>query len=41
VRGVGTKDDFGVTIVPETIDPVEVDLDASAEELAARLSEGR
>jgi len=41
VRGVGTKDDFGVTITPETIEPVEVDLDASAEELAARLGEAR
>jgi replication factor A1 len=41
VRGVGTKDDFGVTIAPESIEPVEVDLDASAEELAARLGEVR
>jgi replication factor A1 len=41
VRGVGTKDDFGVTITPESIEPVEVDLDASAEELAARLGEAR
>jgi len=41
VRGVGTKDDFGVTIAPESIEPVEVDLDASAEELAARLGEAR
>jgi replication factor A1 len=41
VRGVGTRDDFGVTIVPESIEPVEVDLDASAEELAARLGEAR
>jgi replication factor A1 len=41
VRGVGTKDDFGVTIVPESIEAVDVDLDASAEELAARLGETR
>jgi replication factor A1 len=41
VRGVGTKDDFGVTVTPESIEPVEVDLDASAEELAARLGEAR
>jgi replication factor A1 len=41
VRGAGTKDDFGVTIAPETIETVEVDLDASAEELAARLGEAR
>ncbi len=40
VRGVGTKDDFGVTVVPESIEPVEVDLDAAAAELAARLSGG-
>ena len=40
VRGSGTKDDFGITVVPETIEPVEVDLDASAEELAARLGGG-
>jgi len=39
VRGVGTKDDFGVTLTPESIDPVEIDLDSSAEELAARLAE--
>ena len=41
VRGVGTKDDFGVTLTPETIEPVEVDLEASAEELLARLGESR
>jgi replication factor A1 len=39
VRGVGTKDDFGVTLTPESIDPVEIDLDSAAEELAARLGE--
>ena len=41
VRGVGTKDDFGVTVTPESIEPVEVDLEATAQELAARLGEGR
>ena len=41
VRGHGTKDDFGVTIEPETIESVEVDLDAAASELSARLPEGR
>ena len=37
VRGVGTKDDFGVTLTPESIDRVDIDLDAAAEELSARL----
>jgi len=41
VRGAGSKDDFGVTIVPESIEPVEVDLDAAAVELSARFGEGR
>ncbi len=41
VRGRGTKDEFGVTIAPDSIETVEVDLDATAEELAARLGEGR
>jgi replication factor A1 len=40
VRGSGTKDDFGVTITPETIEPVEVDLDVAASELSARISGG-
>jgi len=39
VRGVGTKDDFGVTLTPESIERVEIDLEAAAEELAARLGE--
>jgi len=39
VRGSGTKDDFGLTIVPESIEPVEIDLDATADELAHRLGE--
>ncbi len=41
IRGQGTKDDFGVTVSPESIEPVDVDLDATAQELAARLGEGR
>jgi ssDNA-binding replication factor A large subunit len=39
VRGLGTKDDFGITITPESIERVEIDLDAAAEELTARLRE--
>ena len=39
VRGLGTKDEFGVTLTPESIDPVEIDLDAAAEELATRLGD--
>ena len=41
VRGLGTKDDFGVTLTPESIETVDIDLDATAEELASRLGEGR
>ncbi len=37
VGGAGSKDDFGVTIVPDRIEPAELDLDATAERLAARL----
>jgi replication factor A1 len=40
VRGSGTKDDFGVTITPESVEPVEVDLDSTAEELSSRLARG-
>ena len=40
VRGQGSKDDFGVTVQPESIEPVEVDLDAAAGELSARLPGG-
>jgi len=39
VRGAGTKDEFGVTLTPETIDRVDIDLDSAAEELSARLGE--
>ncbi len=41
VRGSGTRDDFGVTIQPESIETVDVDLDAAATELSARLAGGR
>ena len=37
VRGQGSKDDFGVTIQPESIEAVDVDLDAAAAELSARM----
>lgn len=41
VRGQGSKDDFGITITPESIEAVDVDLDAAASELTARLAVGR
>jgi replication factor A1 len=41
VRGAGSKDDFGVTITPDSIEPVDVDLESAASELAARLEGGR
>jgi replication factor A1 len=41
VRGAGTSDEFGVTLAPESIDRVDIDLDAAAEELSARLGERR
>jgi replication factor A1 len=41
VRGQGTKDDFGITITPESIETVEVDLDGAATELAARFAGSR
>jgi len=37
VRGPATRDDFGLTIVPESIETVDIDLDSTAEELAVRL----
>lgn len=40
VRGAGSKDDFGVTVTPETIETVDVDLDASAAELLGRIPDG-
>jgi len=41
VRGAGTRDEFGVTLTPESIERVDIDLDAAAEELSARLGERR
>jgi replication factor A1 len=40
VRGPASHDEFGVTVQPETIETVDVDLDATAERLAARLGGG-
>jgi replication factor A1 len=40
VRGQGTKDDFGITIQPDQIEPVEIDLEVAASELGARLGTG-
>lgn len=37
VRGPASRDDFGVTIDPETIDRADIDLEVSAAELTARL----
>ena len=36
VRGAGAKDDFGVTLTPDSIEPADVDLDAAAAELGRR-----
>jgi replication factor A1 len=40
VRGAGSQDDFGITIQPDQIEAVEIDLDAAASELGARLGVG-
>jgi replication factor A1 len=37
VRGPASRDEFGVTIVPDSIETVDIDLEATGEELAARL----
>jgi len=37
VRGSSTKDDFGVTITPDSIEPAELDLESTAEQLSVRL----
>ncbi len=37
VRGSGSRDDFGVTLQPDEIEPVEIDLEVAAAELSARL----
>ena len=41
VRGSATKDDFGLTVLPEAIEPADIDLEAAADELGARLAGGR
>jgi len=38
VRGSATRDAFGLTVLPESIESREIDLEAAAEELAARLN---
>ncbi|HXQ48913.1 MAG TPA: hypothetical protein VN842_03950 [Thermoplasmata archaeon] len=40
VRGPASKDDFGVTLQPESVETVDIDLDATAERLAARIGSG-
>jgi replication factor A1 len=37
VRGPASRDDFGLTVLPDSIEPVEIDLAATAEELSSRL----
>jgi ssDNA-binding replication factor A large subunit len=37
VRGGSTKDDFGVTITPDSIEPAELDLETTAAQLSVRL----
>ena len=37
VRGAASRDDFGLTVHPETIERLEVDLESAAQELAARV----
>jgi replication factor A1 len=41
VRGPASHDEFGVTIQPESIEAADIDLDATAERLAARVGGGR
>ena len=41
VRGAASRDDFGVTIQPESIDTTDIDLEATAERLANRIGGGR
>lgn len=41
VRGSSTRDEFGLTVTPETIEPAEIDLEAAAQELAGRLHGAR
>lgn len=37
VRGPASRDDFGLTVVPESIEPAEIDLALTAEEISVRL----
>jgi replication factor A1 len=37
VRGSASRDEFGLTLLPETIETAEIDLEAAAGELSARL----
>jgi replication factor A1 len=41
VRGPASHDDFGVTIQPESIEPTDIDLEATAERLAHRVGGDR
>jgi replication factor A1 len=40
VRGSASRDDFGVTLQPESIEPTDIDLEATAERLAHRIGGG-
>jgi replication factor A1 len=40
VRGPASRDEFGVTIVPESIQPADIDLEATGDQLAARIGGG-
>ncbi len=41
VRGPASRDDFGVTIQPESIETTDIDLEATAERLTNRIARGR
>jgi replication factor A1 len=41
VRGPASRDDYGVTIQPESVEAIDIDLDTTAERLAARFGGGR
>lgn len=41
VRGSATRDDFGLTVDPESIEPAEIDLETAADELTSRLRGAR
>ncbi len=38
VRGPASRDDFGLTVTPESVEPVDVDLAVATDELARRLA---